>query len=107
MHLVYLGIAKKILVALITGEYNKKIKLKSFELKLLSDHLELIQKYCPSEFSCRQRIITEYVRYKATEYRQFLLYTGPVIFHDVLERSIYLHFFNFKYCCSNSEFTHT
>lgn len=51
MHLVYLGIAKKILVALIAGEYNKKIKLKSFELKLLSDHLKLIQKYYPSEFS--------------------------------------------------------
>lgn len=92
MHLVYLGIAKKILVALIAGEYNKKIKLKSSTLKLLNDHLELIQKYCPSEFSRRQRIITEYVRYKATEYRQFLLYTGPLIFHNRLEKSIYLHF---------------
>lgn len=92
MHLVYLGIAKKILVALITGEYNKKIKLKTSKLKLLSDHLELIKKYCPSEFSRRQRIITEYVRYKATEFRQFLLYTGPVIFHNILEKSIYSHF---------------
>lgn len=92
MHLVYLGVAKKILVALITGKYNKKIKLKSSEIKLLSNHLKVIQKYCPTEFSRRQRIITEYVRYKATEYRQFLLYTGPVIFHDIFERSIYLHF---------------
>ncbi|XP_039302861.1 uncharacterized protein LOC105207097 isoform X1 [Solenopsis invicta] len=92
MHLVYLGVAKKILVALITGEYNKKIKLKSSETKLLSSHLELIQKYCPTEFSRRQRNLTEYVRYKATEYRQFLLYTGPVIFYNLLDKSIYLHF---------------
>jgi hypothetical protein len=54
--------------------------------------------------------LSEVERFKATEYRQLLLYTGPVVFHGILSDEIYRHFLlmsvgisllcNPKYCIS-------
>ncbi|KAJ8965731.1 hypothetical protein NQ314_003937 [Rhamnusium bicolor] len=40
----------------------------------------------------KPRPLTEYKRWKATEFRQFLLYTGPVILKDKLSHDKYLNF---------------
>lgn len=40
----------------------------------------------------KPRQLSERLRWKATELRQFLLYTGPVILHDVLSEPVYNNF---------------
>lgn len=46
----------------------------------------------PSEFAQQPRGLHELDRWKATEFRQFLLYTGPVVLKTVLSPERYKHF---------------
>ena len=52
----------------------------------------MIQPYMSREFSRKPRALFEFKQWKATELRQFLLYTGPVILKKVLPKTIYKHF---------------
>lgn len=46
----------------------------------------------PKEFSRRPRSLSEVAYWKATEFRQFLLYTGPIVLKTVLNTDVYTHF---------------
>lgn len=46
----------------------------------------------PSEFARQPRGLEELDRWKATEFWQFLLYTGPVVLKNVLSSERYYHF---------------
>lgn len=59
---------------------------------MVSDRLLALRKYIPSEFARRPRALDERCRWKATEFRQFLLYTGPVVLRGVLQPQIYDNF---------------
>jgi len=58
----------------------------------ISDSLLSFTKYIPHEFARKPRPIKEAKRYKATEFRQFLLYTGVVVLENNLEKNMYEHF---------------
>ena len=49
----------------------------------------------PSEFSRQPRWLDELDRWKATEYRQFLLYAGPLVLRDLLHKEVYQYFLYF------------
>lgn len=74
MHLVCLGVMKKLLVLWISGDL--KFRLPSRKIEEMSQTLERLKKYTPSEFSRKPRSLRYMKLWKATEFRQFLLYTG-------------------------------
>lgn len=94
MHLVCLGVMKKLLVSLwICGKPSTKLSF--LDISRVSDFLSLQVKNIPTEFSRKPRALAECKRWKATEFRQFLLYTGPVVLKPVLSKNRYANFITF------------
>lgn len=91
MHLIYLGVVKKLLVSL---WYNGKpsSKLSSVQITEISNLLVYQKKNIPCEFNRKPRSLNECARWKATEFKQFLHYTGPVVLKSVLSNDRYLNF---------------
>ena len=98
MHLICLGVMKKFVTAIVEKIYKCK-KLTKFDVQKISNRLLTIQSYCPYEFARKPRRIEEYVHYKATEFRQLLLYTGPIVFRNILEEDPYTHFLLIHSAC--------
>ena len=46
----------------------------------------------PSEFSRQPRSIKDLDHWKAIKFRQFLLYTGPIVLQDIISDNAYEHF---------------
>lgn len=92
MHLVCLGVMKKLLSAWVHGKYSRLSKLSGRSISVISERLNTLREYCPSDFARRPRSLDTCSKYKATEFRQFLLYTGPAVTHDILDKQVYKHF---------------
>ena len=58
----------------------------------LSNSLLELSASIPSEFARKPRSLREVDRWKATEFRQFLLYTGPVVLAQNLNKEVYDNF---------------
>ena len=93
MHLVCLGVMRRILLYL-KGGYPRIFsgRLASADLIEISHRLSELKGKLPSDFARQPRELTEVNRWKATEFRTFLLYTGIVVLKDVLEPKRYKHF---------------
>lgn len=90
MHLIDLGVTKTLVSMWCTGKPS--IKLSYAQISQIS-HLLINQiKNIPLEFNRKPRALEENRRWKATEYRQFLLYTGPVVLKSILNHDNYLNF---------------
>lgn len=92
MHLICLGVMKKLLVAWVFGKYSRLTKLSGRSISIICARLDILKKYCPSDFARRPRSLDACSKYKATEFRQFLLYTGPVVAYGILDEQVYKHF---------------
>lgn len=90
MHLVCLGIMKRLLQLWLRG--SKNVRLSTENVNLVSRHLITIKPCIPSEFARKPRVLSEIDRWKATEFRQFLLYTGIVLMKSMLSSICYKHF---------------
>ena len=90
MHLVCLGVVKRLL--LVWKEGSRPFKLSAGQLLVISDSLSNMKGKFPSEFARQPRGIEEVRKWKATEFRQFLLYTGPIILKNILAKQYYEHF---------------
>lgn len=90
MHLMYLGIVKKLVLLWCYGKRKTKLSFSQMSAisKLLTDQRENI----PSEFNRKSRSLFQSKRWKATEFRTFLLYTGPVVLKSILNHDQYLNF---------------
>lgn len=94
MHLVFLGVTKRLLVKyLING--HTPYKLSQNIIKKLNLKISDLQTYVPSDFNRKPRSFKEVGRWKAVEFRMFLLYTGPILLKNALSREIYEHFLLF------------
>lgn len=105
MHLCCLGIMKKLLVdCWLKGNLNTRL---SYNNKLLlSQRLISLQSQIPAEFQRTTRSIFDVLKWKATEFRFFLLYGGPVVLKKILSDDLYKHFLLFpllaEYCVQNN-----
>lgn len=91
MHLVLLGVVKKLLCGLwCYGPPPHKFS--SIMFTRISELLMSMIPFIPSNFARMPRSLKEVKRWKATEFRQFLLYTGPVVLMNILPKKKYQHF---------------
>ncbi|GBL89107.1 hypothetical protein AVEN_33836-1, partial [Araneus ventricosus] len=90
MHLVCLGVVRKLILAWYKG--SLRIRLSSSAKTNLNQSLVDCSKYSPKEFQRKPRSLIEVDRWKATEFRCFLLYVGPVVLKDILLPDYYNHF---------------
>lgn len=114
MHLVCLGVVKRLIKLWIRG--IKGIKLRASEIDQLSTDFKLLVPYMPSEFSRKSRGLNELDRWKATEFRLFLLYTSLATLWSYLPHDYLRHFYvlhcaiyilcNPADCERNNEYAH-
>jgi len=91
MHLVCIGVMKK-LIQLWMNKGPLNVRIPSSVVKIISDQLVSFKKSIPCDFSRKPRALNELPRFKATELRQILLYTGQVVFKDNINSNCYMHF---------------
>jgi len=92
MHLVCLGVTRKLLELWAGSNGRLKCRLPSKKVSQLSETLLSLKCHMPTEFARKPRSVEERHRWKATEYRPFLLYTGPVALVDVVSAPVYNNF---------------
>jgi len=90
MHLVCLGVMKKLLHLWL--KEHQISRLRAMNIDELSKDLIMLNKYIPIEFARYPRGINEVDRWKATEFRMFLLYFGPIHLEKYLNKDYVKHF---------------
>jgi hypothetical protein len=76
MHQLCLGVMRKLLLVWIRG--NRGVKMSAGEVEAVSKKLVELKPFVPRIFARKPRSLLEVDRWKATEFRQFLLYTGKI-----------------------------
>lgn len=89
MHMVFLGVVKKMLKYY--HKYGNPASLSKQNRDLLDKKYKQIKRL-PQEFARQPRSLEYVDRFKATEYRTLILYTGPVIMKGILKADHYKHF---------------
>lgn len=92
MHLICLGVVRKLLNLWVNGK-PKYMKFSGLTITNLSRDLVKQRYLTPGDFNRKPRSLVELPRWKATEFRQFVLYTGPVVLQDKIPQT-YLNHFN-------------
>lgn len=92
-------------IFILLSKSKQPYSLNAQSIQRLSDLLENIASFVPSEFSRKTRSL-QFVKYfKATEYRLLLLYTGPVVLKNILDKDIFHYFLSLhvsaRILCSN------
>ena len=90
MHNVCLGIVRKMILVWIRGPLRTRIGWGN--VNTISRSLLEFKAFIPSEFSRKGRSLDEIERWKATEFRTFLLYTGIVALKGILSDESYGNF---------------
>lgn len=92
MHLVCLGVMRRLLMQWVGKGPTVNCRLPARLSEQISSKLISLRSSVPREFARKPRSVKEIDRWKATEFRQFLFYTGPVVLHGILDDAVYNHF---------------
>ena len=90
MHQACLGVMRRLLLIWIKGK--RETRFTSRHVEEISKKLLEIQQFIPREFVRKPRGLQDIDRWKATEFRQFLLYTGKLVLKGTLRSDLYSHF---------------
>lgn len=99
MHLIVIGMTKKLLSLWLSTAKNDcldvavKILLRD-KANVVNQFLELLADYCPHEFRRKIVDVKSCGNWKATQFRLFLLYIGPVALRIILSKDdpVYVNF---------------
>eukprot|EP00111_Clytia_hemisphaerica_P013185 TCONS_00038712-protein len=98
MHLICLGVVKRILFFLKTGPYRCRIS--ASQVQRVPGRPDSLSGKIPTDLARQPRVLKELKRWKATEFRQFLLYTVPVVLSGILNPTMYTHFLSLSVAVS-------
>uniref|UniRef100_A0ABD2XEQ3 DUF4806 domain-containing protein n=1 Tax=Trichogramma kaykai TaxID=54128 RepID=A0ABD2XEQ3_9HYME len=90
------GVMEKILAGLVNGKYAESVKLSKINKLILDARLSEITKFCPRDFARKPTKIDKHSNFKATEFRQILLYSGAAIFSGIVREDVLVHYFLFQ-----------
>ncbi|XP_075535096.1 uncharacterized protein LOC142570615 [Dermacentor variabilis] len=93
MHLVCLGVMRRLLKNWVCQSHSNR--LSRLHRCQLNESLREASKAFPTYFQGKPRGTEELDRWKATEFRTFLLHVGPVVLKPLLPPSHYKHFLMF------------
>lgn len=91
MHLICLGVVKKMILLWIKDPLYVRLSIRY--INKISHLLILLKNTTPNDFVRKPRSLKDVKQWKAVEFRNFLLYTGPVVLRHVLKQDIFFHFF--------------
>lgn len=92
LHLLELGIMRRLLRIWIAGEIVKDLKLPKNDVKALENLLLECNESRPKEIHRSIRSLGSMKYWKGSEYRTVLLYVGVVVLKGILQRDVYNHF---------------
>ena len=111
MHLIHLGVMKRLLLMWMKGPLVTRIGKRATDL--ISECLLSMQAQVPKDFARKPRSLSEIDRWKATEFRLFLLYTGMIALKGKIASALYDNFMLLSVGihlltnpCLSSQFTH-
>lgn len=90
MHLVLIGVVKKLFKLWLSKSKKDcldlavRILIDSSQISIFNEYLDLLAKYCPVEFRRKVINVENSKSWKATQFRLFLLYIGPVALRVLL-----------------------
>ena len=93
MHLVCLGVVKKMILLWMNG--TLAIRIGAQATTTMSDTLLRFKVIMPKEFARKGRSLREVDRWKATELNTFLLYSGIASLKEVLSAAMYVFWVGF------------
>lgn len=90
MHLIYLGVMRKLLLLWLKGPLTSRLPRLKFNN--ICEKMVSFSSWIPRDFARKSRSLLFIARFKATEFRQFLNYTGPVVLAGNLPDRVYKNF---------------
>jgi hypothetical protein len=91
MHLMDLGLGKRIFKQIYRERVNGK-KVNAEQQLNMNMRIVALSALTPNEFARASRSFADLAQWKATEYRQIMLYTGIVLLKDFVDEIVYNHF---------------
>ena len=92
MHLACLGVMRRLLLYWKGPVGPLEVRLGKQMICSLSYNLLILQAVTPLEFARKPRCVEEVLRWKATEFREFMVYSGFVVLKGILNDQLYDHF---------------
>lgn len=89
MHMVLVGVVKRLLVMWTTSSLYK---MKKLQREIVSDRLISFRDHFPCEFQRKSESLEFLSAWKATQFRSFLLYTGIIALNGILDKKYFNHF---------------
>ena len=93
LHCICLGVFRRICHYYFSKvkNFNVSCKLKTDQIRSLSDEILQYRDCTPSEFQRKLRSLDYLIHYKGTEFRSLLLYFSPFLFKKYLSEKVYQH----------------